>query len=270
MAGIGTWLTYTSRFLLLVPEVLVRTPRNRCSNNGLILAWKNILCTLEENIPSHIDPIKGSSQKTPLHCIDKSRECFWHLISGISPGLDFRASIKILSISVALLEVLPEYPYLALVVFLFFLFVVMMESANLNLSMLSSALVSAVSNYAEPSGSAGLLARKKIINAAKAIIREVQEPAEMPFEYSVQMGEMAALRQLMDMRVFDNIPDTGSISYKELAAKVGAEEPFVRRLAWMLVATGVLEQVGESSVAHTKFSRIYVGQNAQGQFFQIM
>jgi hypothetical protein len=35
---------------------------------------------------------------------------------------------------------------------------------------------------------------------------------------------MGALRMLMDMGVFDKIPQQGSISYRDLAASVGAEE----------------------------------------------
>jgi hypothetical protein len=38
------------------------------------------------------------------------------------------------------------------------------------------------------------------------------------------MAEMGALRMLMELKAFDQIPQEGSISYKELAAKVGAEE----------------------------------------------
>ena len=41
-------------------------------------------------------------------------------------------------------------------------------------------------------------------------------------------------------------------------------------MAWMLVATGMLAQIGEDRVAHTRLSKIYVDGNAQGMFFQIM
>lgn len=42
------------------------------------------------------------------------------------------------------------------------------------------------------------------------------------------------------------------------------------RFAWMLVSTGVLKQVGEDRVAHTKFSPIYTNNVPQGLFFKIM
>jgi len=38
----------------------------------------------------------------------------------------------------------------------------------------------------------------------------------------------------------------------------------------MLVATGMLKQIGEDQVAHSKFSKIYANKNPQGIFFQIM
>lgn len=41
-------------------------------------------------------------------------------------------------------------------------------------------------------------------------------------------------------------------------------------MCWILVSTGILKQIGEDHVAHTKFSHIYTGDNPQGAFFQIM
>lgn len=43
------------------------------------------------------------------------------------------------------------------------------------------------------------------------------------------MAEMGALRILMELKAFDHIPDEGSISYKDLAEKVGAEENLLSR-----------------------------------------
>ncbi|OQV07915.1 hypothetical protein CLAIMM_12269 [Cladophialophora immunda] len=42
------------------------------------------------------------------------------------------------------------------------------------------------------------------------------------------------------------------------------------RMAWMMVATGFLHQIGEDRVAHSRLSKLYVSGNAQGVFFQIM
>jgi hypothetical protein len=41
------------------------------------------------------------------------------------------------------------------------------------------------------------------------------------------MGEMAAIRMFMKLRAFDQIPFEGSISYKELADSLGAEENLI-------------------------------------------
>jgi len=41
-------------------------------------------------------------------------------------------------------------------------------------------------------------------------------------------------------------------------------------MAWMMVATGFLNQIGEDQVAHTRLSKLYVYGNPQGVFFQIM
>ena len=101
------------------------------------------------------------------------------------------------------------------------------------------------------------------------------------------MGELGALRMLMELNAFDKIPLEGDISYRDLADAVGAEETLVSkcredtnlklslltqadRFCWMLVATGILQQNGEDRVAHTRFSKIYVDNNPQGAFFRIM
>lgn len=41
------------------------------------------------------------------------------------------------------------------------------------------------------------------------------------------MAEMGALRLLMEWSAIDHIPNEGSISYKDLAEKVGAEEELI-------------------------------------------
>lgn len=106
-----------------------------------------------------------------------------------------------------------------------------------------------------------------------------------------QMAELAAIRTFMSWGAFDLIPTTGSISYKALAEKLDADEPLVSksatsgetlpeaspltghlagRLAWGMVSTGTLRQVGEDEVAHTRLSKVYVNRHASGILFQIM
>ncbi|KIW62740.1 hypothetical protein, variant [Phialophora macrospora] len=84
------------------------------------------------------------------------------------------------------------------------------------------------------------------------------------------MAEMGAIRMFMKMKAFDKIPLGGSISYDDLAASLGAEVPLITRMAWMMVATGFLRQIGEDRVAHSRLSELYASGNAQGVFFQIM
>ncbi|KAK7542626.1 O-methyltransferase [Phyllosticta citribraziliensis] len=134
---------------------------------------------------------------------------------------------------------------------------------------LAANLTAAVDAHASLSDS-DVHSRNTLIRLAKQIINHVKEPRETAFEYAVSMAEMGALRVLMDWRALDCIPDDRGISYAELAEKVDAEEPLLRRMAWMLVATGMLQQVGADHVAHTKFSKIYRNKDPQGIFFQIM
>ncbi|GME23733.1 O-methyltransferase family 2 [Neofusicoccum parvum] len=83
------------------------------------------------------------------------------------------------------------------------------------------------------------------------------------------MMEMAALRLLMDWDVFDKIPrEPESISYAALSAKVDTEERLLKRMAWMLVSRGLLRQVGEDRVAHTKLSPIFAERESYALWFK--
>lgn len=42
------------------------------------------------------------------------------------------------------------------------------------------------------------------------------------------------------------------------------------RIAWMMVATGTLKQIGEDKVAHTETSKINTKSQAPGVMFQVM
>jgi hypothetical protein len=52
------------------------------------------------------------------------------------------------------------------------------------------------------------------------------------------MAEMGALRMLMELKIFDKIPQSGSISYKDLAASVGAEESLLSMCAVQVSSLG--------------------------------
>lgn len=49
------------------------------------------------------------------------------------------------------------------------------------------------------------------------------------FAYIVYMAEMGPHRMLMELKAFDNIPEQASISYRELAESVGAEESLLSK-----------------------------------------
>ncbi|OAP63925.1 hypothetical protein AYL99_03152 [Fonsecaea erecta] len=139
-----------------------------------------------------------------------------------------------------------------------------------SLNALTNQIYETSKDYKDPSGQQGLLLRQRMTNAARQIINVVREPGETPYEFSTHMAEMGAIRMFMKMKAFDKIPLEGSISYEDLAASLGAEVPLVTRMAWMMVATGFLHQIGEDRVAHSRLSKLYVSGNAQGVFFQIM
>ncbi|KAL4770673.1 S-adenosyl-L-methionine-dependent methyltransferase [Aspergillus nidulans var. acristatus] len=112
--------------------------------------------------------------------------------------------------------------------------------------------------------------RHRVASIAKAIVNTVTLPEERWLDQSTTFCEILAIRLFMHWGVFDLIPAEGSVSYEELASHLNADPSLINRIGWVLVATGVLDQVFQGSVAHTGRSRIYVKHNPYGCLFMIM
>lgn len=136
-----------------------------------------------------------------------------------------------------------------------------------NLKSLSRKLSDAVDGINETSDSR----REEILKLAKEIKAEFENPTERINEYMEISMEIGAIRLFMDWAAFEKMPPPGSdgISYSKLAAAVGADENLVRRMAWMLVSRGFLEQVGEDRVVHTKASAIFAEKESYAVYFKI-
>ncbi|EKG17904.1 O-methyltransferase family 2 [Macrophomina phaseolina MS6] len=139
-----------------------------------------------------------------------------------------------------------------------------------HLAALADELAALARNYKGPSSTDGPAQRQKILGLTKQINDAVREPREVSQEYREVMAEMGALRLLVDWKTFDHIPCLPeSISYCDLAARVHAEEPLLRRLVWMLVSRGMLRQVGEDRVAHARFSDAFASGDPRGAWFKV-
>ncbi|KAF2140454.1 uncharacterized protein K452DRAFT_359532 [Aplosporella prunicola CBS 121167] len=130
-------------------------------------------------------------------------------------------------------------------------------------------LSTAISGYDDPSSQEGRLKRQNILRLAKQIKDEVEEPRERAYEYIIQMGEIPVVRVFQEWKAFDIIPEEGSISYADLAAKLNAEEALIQRFGRLLVSTNVLKRAGKDQVAHTKFSKMFTSDNSQGAYFGV-
>ncbi|OLN82366.1 Demethylsterigmatocystin 6-O-methyltransferase 10 [Colletotrichum chlorophyti] len=111
--------------------------------------------------------------------------------------------------------------------------------------------------------------RRLIIDAANNLIAAVKDPADEWFDAAAQVALWGANRLFWEWKAYDRIPAEGSISYGELAKKVDAEESLIRRIGGVITSMGVLEQVGDDSVAHTKRSRIYIDGHPAGQIMDM-
>ncbi|KAF6814099.1 O-methyltransferase [Colletotrichum plurivorum] len=116
-----------------------------------------------------------------------------------------------------------------------------------------------------PGGDVDKTQRRRVVDAANALIAAVKDPADEWFDATADVARLGANRLFWEWKAYDAIPAEGSISYAELAVKVEAEEALIRRVGGVLTSMGILEQVGDESVAHTKRSRIYIDGHPAGQ-----
>ncbi|PNY29510.1 Demethylsterigmatocystin 6-O-methyltransferase [Tolypocladium capitatum] len=111
--------------------------------------------------------------------------------------------------------------------------------------------------------------RSKLVEYAEALLK-VLKPADPVMDAAVTLVQLTAIRLFIGWKAFEAIPSNGSISQSDLAAKVGAEVPLITRLAAVLVSTGVLTQVGDDQLAHTRVSATYVSGNPMAAIVQMI
>ncbi|KAI1142949.1 S-adenosyl-L-methionine-dependent methyltransferase [Hypoxylon sp. FL0543] len=113
-------------------------------------------------------------------------------------------------------------------------------------------------------------ARVKATDLARKLIDGIIDPEEAAAEQAVVLGEWGAIRMFMKWKFFDKIPVEGSISYKELADSIGAEEALVSRMGQMLVSTGKLLQPASGRVSHSRLSESYKTGDRNGYSFAMI
>jgi hypothetical protein len=65
--------------------------------------------------------------------------------------------------------------------------------------------------------------KTKIVGAAKAAIKAVESPMDMVVDTAILLSNLVAIRLFADWKAFQAIPSDGSISYTDLAGKIGAD-----------------------------------------------
>ncbi|KAK3361779.1 O-methyltransferase-domain-containing protein [Lasiosphaeria ovina] len=99
-----------------------------------------------------------------------------------------------------------------------------------------------------------------IVKMAKKIAFEVASPADVAKADWVTAADIAAWNIFMEWKAFDKIPaDGSSISYRELAAAIDAQEDLVARIGGFLVSVGKLREdsPGSGRIRHSRVSPLY-------------
>ncbi|KAK3317962.1 S-adenosyl-L-methionine-dependent methyltransferase [Apodospora peruviana] len=115
-------------------------------------------------------------------------------------------------------------------------------------------------------------ARLKLVTAALELAGAVRPPQDAIMNWFTQMSVVSAVRVFQHWRVFDAIPaePRQSISYSELATKVGVEESLLLRMSWMLTSGAVLQHVVPDRLAHTPTSLLLREAHPMGSMFKVM
>ncbi|KAL1991018.1 hypothetical protein VTN49DRAFT_5522 [Thermomyces lanuginosus] len=100
--------------------------------------------------------------------------------------------------------------------------------------------------------------RLRLIQSLEKLKLELKDPKEAIFDHLTNFVALANLRALLELKVPESIPLEGSISARDLAGKVGADEALIVRLMRILTVTGIFDLVGPDEYAHTKFSKAYI------------
>ncbi|KAB8067549.1 S-adenosyl-L-methionine-dependent methyltransferase [Aspergillus leporis] len=102
---------------------------------------------------------------------------------------------------------------------------------------------------------------EELVITLKSTIDAVNLPRDDLADMQMGFVKAAAIRLLIKWKVFENMPDKGTIPYNELASKVGGDVVIITRLCWLLVATGFLVQEGTDRVGHTARTRPFASVN---------
>ncbi|KAL8392422.1 hypothetical protein RB595_002568 [Gaeumannomyces hyphopodioides] len=112
--------------------------------------------------------------------------------------------------------------------------------------------------------------RGKAIELAQAVLGSLKHPIEAMMDDYFGVSFLMATRLFADLGGFEHIPSEGPISYNDLAKKLDSDSALIRRVAWVLVANGLLKQVDGDKVTHTPRSKVFTGPHSLHPAFQYM
>ncbi|KAL2423234.1 O-methyltransferase gsfC [Exophiala dermatitidis] len=133
-----------------------------------------------------------------------------------------------------------------------------------------NAISEAAATYDPGKAAHDFVGRTKIISQARELIDSLTDPDDLPLVHIGQAMELVALRSLMHMGVFAQIPSQGSISLSSLSQATKAEESLLERLLRILVCVGFVRQLENGEYAHTRLSRTYAAMPGPGMYFQFI
>ncbi|KAF2136816.1 uncharacterized protein K452DRAFT_279374 [Aplosporella prunicola CBS 121167] len=109
--------------------------------------------------------------------------------------------------------------------------------------------------------------QRELLDSVMSLTNRIRGPTDMLFSHFEHMASIGSLRALMDMGVFEAMPqDETPISAKELAAKCKVDMPILVRLFRAVTPWGPFKETGEMQYAHTEMSKAYLNPGLRAVF----
>ncbi|GKT46256.1 methyltransferase fsa4 [Colletotrichum spaethianum] len=111
---------------------------------------------------------------------------------------------------------------------------------------------------------------KAAVTIAQNVLDLARGPKPDWMDRMISVMEVVVLKLFLEWKIFDLIPLDDSISYTNLARKLEAEVSLIKRLSWVLISSGILNQVGEDTIAHTEKSKSYLSETPSAVLLHMM
>ncbi|KAF4310395.1 O-methyltransferase family 2 [Botryosphaeria dothidea] len=107
-------------------------------------------------------------------------------------------------------------------------------------------------------------AKELLLAQAMQIIQTVSGPHRMVFKHGETAAHTGAVRALLEMGVFNMLPENGSMTATKLSKELVVDKELLVRLMRIATTLGPFKEVGTEEYSHTEYSKVYLQPQMRG------